>query len=55
MNTKQKIELINNTIKLISKACAENTYQGIVMPNMPEIVLKQLEELKQEILNEVKS
>jgi len=52
MTKQEKINLINNTIKLLMKACAENTYDGIVMPNMPEIVLKQLEELKKELDNE---
>lgn len=52
MTNKEKIELIENTIKLLNKACAENAYDGIVMPNMPQIVLKQLQDLKAELIKE---
>ncbi len=52
MTNEEKLTMIKNTIKLLGKAIADNTYQGIVMPNMPEIVLNQLEEFKKELENE---
>jgi hypothetical protein len=52
MTNEEKITMIDNIIKLLGKAIADNTYDGIVMPNMPEIVLKQLEEFKKELENE---
>jgi hypothetical protein len=53
MLTKNKIECLENAIKLIKKAMAENAYDGIVMPKLPTVTINQLEALISEYEKEI--
>jgi len=49
MNTDNKISAIQYAISLIGRGMAENAYDGIALPKLPEHTLQQLEMILEEL------